>query len=529
MSISTKKIIISCHIIFDESSFPFSAQKDTPQPAISDLARSVSILLPLPPTTTSDTNSRADPPHIPNSPSQNAPLPAPQSLRTPSTPTCDVDSPNLIPTESASTNSSEPRVPVPSSALSTQAPNVLRYASPEILHHHMQTRARSGIVKPKQILNLLSEISPIPKTYHAALKDPNWRQAMREEFDALLNNNTWCLVEKPVGANIITGKWNFWHKLHPDGSLARYKARWVVRGFNQEYDIDYGETFSLVIKPATICPILSIANSSSWAIHQLDVKNAFLHGNLLEHVYCAQPSGFVDTQKPQHICKLVKSLYGLKQAPRTWFLIFTSHLHKLGFTTSKSDSSLFTLHNNNQTTYLLLYVNDIILTASSASFLRSIIQCLCREFAMTDLGPLKHFLGIHVRQHEHGLLLSQEQYARDVLKRAGMLNCNSATTPINTKAKLSSTDGDPLENAIEYRSLAGALHYLTITRPNITYAVQQVFLFMHAPRSAHLQLIKRILRYVRGTISHGLFLRKSNTHDLVAYSDSDWAGCPDTR
>jgi hypothetical protein len=148
---------------------------------------------------------------------------------------------------------------------------------------------------------------------------------------------------------------------------------------------------------------------------------------------------------------------------------------------------------------------------------------------MTDLGPLKHFLGIHVRQHERGLLLSQEQYARDVLKRAGMLNCNSTTTPIDTKAKLSSTDGDPLENTTEYRSLAGALQYLTITRPDITYVVQQVCLFMHAPRSAHLQLIKRILRYVRGTISHGLFLRKSNTHDLVAYSDSDWAGCPDTR
>lgn len=274
---------------------------------------------------------------------------------------------------------------------------------------------------------------------------------------------------------------------------------------------------------------MSIANSSSWAIHQLDVKNACLHGNLSEHVYCAQLSGFVDTQKPQYVCKLVKSLYGLKQAPRTWFLRFTSHLHKLGFTTSKSDSSLFTLHNNNQTTYLLLYVDDIILSASSASFLHSIIQCLCCEFAMTDLGPLKHFLGIHVRQHERGLLLSQEQYARDVLKRAGMLNCNSTTTPIDTKAKLSSTDGDPLENTTEYRSLAGALQYLTITRPDITYVVQQVCLFMHAPRSAHLQLIKRILRYVRGTISHGLFLRKSNTHDLVAYSDSDWAGCPDTR
>ena len=153
----------------------------------------------------------------------------------------------------------------------------------------MQTRARHGIVVPKRHFNLsasTSPISPIPANYRAALKDPNWHQAMIEEYNALKNNNTWCLVPCPAGANVTAGKWIFRHKHNSDGSLARYKARWVVRGFNQQFGIDYSDTFSPVIKPATVRVVLSIAVSSSWPIHQLDVKNAFLHGNLSETVYC---------------------------------------------------------------------------------------------------------------------------------------------------------------------------------------------------------------------------------------------------
>ncbi|WVZ49975.1 hypothetical protein U9M48_001281 [Paspalum notatum var. saurae] len=398
----------------------------------------------------------------------------------------------------------------------------------------MSTRAKHGIFKPKQFTNLHAHApktpnSPIPTTYRTALKDPNWLHAMQEEFNALMKNNTWCLVPRPAGANVISGKWIFRHKLNPDGSLARYKARWVVRGFKQEHGVDYEETFSPVIKPATIRTVLSIATAATWPIHQLDVKNAFLHGNLSETVYCDQPSGFLDPEKPSHVCKLNKSLYGLKQAPRTWFLRFTHYLHTLGFQASRADTSLFILHRSGHCAYLLLYVDDIILTANSSRLLQSIIQQLCQEFSMSDLGPLQHFLGIHVTPTTKGIFLDQEQYALELLQRAGMAHCNSIRTPIDTKSKLSATDGQPVSNPTEYRSIAGALQYLTLTRPDLQYAVQQACLFMHAPRTSHYKLLKRILRYVKGTTSYGLHLSRSSKHDLVAYSDADWGGCPDTR
>ena len=188
----------------------------------------------------------------------------------------------------------------------------------------------------------------------------------------------------------------FRQKFHSDGTLSRYKARWVCRGYSQQHGIDYDETFSPVVKPSTIRIVLSIAVSSTWSIHQLDVKNAFLNGSLKETVYCQQPQGFVDSSSPNHVCLLKKSLYGLKQAPRAWFQCFSTFIQTLGFLPSLSDSSLFVYHKNSQTAYLLLYVDDIILTASSQPFLDHIISLLSAEFSMTDLGLLHHFLGIAV-------------------------------------------------------------------------------------------------------------------------------------
>jgi hypothetical protein len=219
---------------------------------------------------------------------------------------------------------------------------------------------------------------------------------MQAEFDALQGNDTWTLVPRPPGVNLVTGKWVFRHKFKTDGSLDRYKARWVFRSFTQRPGIDYDETFSSVVKPATIRVVLTLALSRSWPIHQLDVKNAFLHGTLNEIVYCVQPTGFVDSSKPNHVCRLNKSLYGLKQAPRAWHSRFASHITSLGFVEAKSDMSLFIYCRGADMAFLLLYVDDIVLTASSPSFLRRIIAALHREFSMTDMGPLHHFLGVSV-------------------------------------------------------------------------------------------------------------------------------------
>ncbi|GJY79554.1 ribonuclease H-like domain-containing protein [Tanacetum coccineum] len=266
---------------------------------------------------------------------------------------------------------------------------------------------------------------------------------MRDEYSALIKNRTWVLVPRPTDTNIVRCMWLFRHKYLADGTLSRYKARLVANGSTQLEGVDVDETFSLVVKPGTIRTLLSLAASQHWLIHQLDVKNAFLHGDLSEIVYMHQPPGFWDSVHPD-------------------------------------------------------YVYDIVLTASFEGLLQRIIRSLHQEFAMTDLGPLNYFLGISVTRDSSGLFLSQKKYAVEILEKAHMVNCNPSRTPVDIESKLS-------------------------------VDVQQVCLHMHDPREPHLSALKRILRYVQGTLHYGLQLFSSSTTDLVAYSDADWAGCPTTR
>nr|GFC39005.1 ribonuclease H-like domain-containing protein [Tanacetum cinerariifolium] len=258
--------------------------------------------------------------------------------------------------------------------------------------------------------------------------------------------------------------------------LSRYKARLVANGSNQQQGIDVDETFSSVAKPATIRNVLSLAVSRKWPIHQLDVKNAFLNGNLSETVYMHQPPGFTDPQHPNHVCLLQRSLYGLKQAPRAWFQRFAGYAIRAAFYNSRCDTSLFIYRQGSQVAYLLIYVDDIILTASFAALLQQIITSLHQEFDMTDLGALNYFLGISATRSSTGLFLSQKKYACELLERANM-----------------------------------------------------ICLYMHDPREPHFAALKRILRYVRGTVDFGLQLYASATTSLVGYTDADWAGCPSTR
>ncbi|GJW25439.1 ribonuclease H-like domain-containing protein [Tanacetum coccineum] len=341
--------------------------------------------------------------------------------------------------------------------------------------HPMVTSFHVGTNRPTKCLNLhMSLVSPLPKSYRDAFNDPNWQNGMRDEYTALIKNKTWTLVPRPPDTNIVRCMWLFHYKYLADGTLSRYKARLVANGSTQLEGVDVDETFSLVAKLGTIRTVLSLAASRHWSIHQLDVKNAFLHGDLSETVYMHHPSGFRDSAHPDYVCLLQRSLYGLKQAPQAWGI---------------------------DTAYLLLYVDDIVLTASSEGLLQRIIGSLHQEFAMTDLGPLNYFLGISVKRDSSGLFLSQKKYAIKILEKAHMVSYNPSQTPVDTESKLGD-DGDPVSDLTLYRSLAGSLQYLTFTRPDISYA---------------------------GTLNYGLQLFSSSTTDLVAYSDADWAGCPTTR
>jgi hypothetical protein len=273
--------------------------------------------------------------------------------------------------------------------------------------------------------------SPIPSSARAALADPHWHAAIEEEYRALMRNGTWELVPRSQGSNVVTGKWVFTHKLHADGTLDRYKARWVIRGFTQRPEVNYNESFSPVVKPATVRTVLATAVSREWPIQQLNVKNVFLHNTLSETVFCCQPTGFADPAHLDLVCRLRKSLYGLKQAPRAWYSRFATYLTTLGFIEAKSDTSLFILRRGSDTVYLLLYVDSIILTASSTKLLRRTISTLQWEFTMKDLEPLHHFLSITVERRSDGLFFHQCTYTLDILKRAVMADCKPCTTLVD--------------------------------------------------------------------------------------------------
>lgn len=254
-----------------------------------------------------------------------------------------------------------------------------------------------------------------PSSLDDALASDHWRAAMQSEYDALLRSQTWHLVPPQFGQNVVDYKCVYKVKRRPDGSINRYKARLVAKGFKQRYGLDYEDTFSPVVKAATIRLVLSLAVTKQWSIRQLDVQNAFLHGILEEDVYMKQPPGFVDSTLPNHVCKLDKSLYGLKQAPRAWYSRLSSKLHSLGFHDSKADTSLFYFRHNDVIIYFLVYVDDIIIVSSCDVAVAKLPSQLRDDFALKDLGPLHYFLGIEVNQcSAGGLLLHQSKYAKSL-------------------------------------------------------------------------------------------------------------------
>jgi hypothetical protein len=393
----------------------------------------------------------------------------------------------------------------------------------------MHTRSKNGIYKPKTFHTATLDYTQTePPTYHTASKFPQWCTAMTEEYTALQRQQTWSLVPPPIDKNIVGCKWVFKLKRNSDGSISRYKARLVAKGFHQQHGIDFEETFSPVVKPPTVRLILALAVTYNWPLRQLDVRNAFLHGVLKEEVYMAQPPGYINPHFPKHVCRLHKSIYGLKQAPCAWFESFTTQLLNLGFHSSTADSSLFIYTAGSTIAFLLLYVDDIVLTGNNPQFISQLIVNLSKVFELKDMGTLSYFLGLQIQRSTTGLSLTQTKYATDLLTKHNMLNCSPCKTPCVPHVRLSATTGTPLTDVHAYRSLVGALHYLTFTRPDLSFAVHQVCQFMNAPTDIHLVAAKRILRYLRGTLDHGLYYTPGPT-SLSAFTDADWAGDPNDR
>ncbi|XP_070660467.1 uncharacterized mitochondrial protein AtMg00810-like [Malus domestica] len=272
----------------------------------------------------------------------------------------------------------------------------------------------------------------------------------------------------------------------------------------------------------TIRVLLSVTVNCGWLLYQMDVKNVFLHGELQEEVYMQIPPSY-SPAKDGMVCKLYKAIYGLKQSPRSWYAKFSSVLERECFLRSNADSSLFVLNGTRGKLVVLIYVDDLIITGDNAYEIGALKASLHQTFAIKDLGKLKYFLGIEMATSQRGLFLNQRKYVMDLLEEAKFTDCKPVVTPIDNKLKLT-TDGEALNNVTYYQRLVGNLIYLTITCLDITFAVSLVSQFMHAPIVEHLNIVKRILHYLKRSIDRGILMRNNHATKIHAYTDVDWAG-----
>lgn len=337
---------------------------------------------------------------------------------------------------------------------------------------------------------------------------------MNEELEALESNNTWEITDLPHGKHAIGCNWLYTTKYNPKTlKIERHKSRLVGLGNRQKEGIDYKETFAPVAKMTTVRSLLAIAALNGWNVQQVDVKIAFLHGDLQELVYMNLPQGYLGkgyrfgkkfdgkdvSNELGKGCKLIKCVYGLKPTPRQWYAKLSSALMKEGYNQSKTDYSLFTRENEKGFIAILVYVDDLIITGSSMDMISQAKEYLKGHFNMKHMGELRYFLGIEADRSDAGIFMSQRKYIMDILHEYHMEGCKPLKLPMDAHVKLIHTSGTPLPNPEKYQRLIGKLIYLTITRPDISFIVHVLSQFMHAPSSAHYQAAIRVLRYLAGS------------------------------
>ncbi|KAJ0588916.1 putative RNA-directed DNA polymerase [Helianthus annuus] len=339
------------------------------------------------------------------------------------------------------------------------------------------------------------------------MQDERWIKAMKKEIQALEQNETWTLEKLPEGKRAIDSKWVYKIKYKPNGEVERYKARLVAKGFTQIEGVDFHDTFApvakLVAKLVTVRTLLALASKRNWFVHQLDVNNAFLHGDLNEEVYMKIPQGF-SKENETRVCRLRKSIYGLKQASRNWYHKFTTFLIGLAFKQSKANHSLFLYKKNGSFVAILIYVDDVIIVGNDNWKIQETKNHLDNQFSIKNLSSLKYFLGIEVAKTSEGLVLSQRKFTLDILEDGGMLRCRPSTFPIEPNLKLDKGEDDPRVDANSYRRMVGRLLYLQATRPDIAYALNVLSQFVADPRQKHLEAANRVLTYLKATPGQGI-------------------------
>ena len=358
----------------------------------------------------------------------------------------------------------------------------------------------------------------------------NWKAAADSEYQSLMENETWELVELPPGRKAITCKWVFKVKHDENGKIDRFKGRLVAKGFLQKYGIEFDETFSPVVRFTSIRALLAFAVSRKMFIHQMDVVTAFLNGKLDEDIYMEQPEGYVVPGKENLVCHLKKSLYGLKQSPRCWNKSFKEFMVSEGFEQSAADPCVFIRRVNDQLAIVAVHVDDLILLTETEQEMVELKASLAARFKMKDMGKLHYCLGVNIKTMDGVLQMSQEQYINKILHKYKLQDCKPVSTPMDVNVKLVKDDGySKAVDPVEYQLMVGSLIYAAIaTRPDIAQAVGTLAKFNSSPNEAHLTAVKRVFRYLKGTVKLHLQYEASDK-DMEGYSDADWAADSEDR
>ncbi|GJZ31299.1 putative ribonuclease H-like domain-containing protein [Tanacetum coccineum] len=334
----------------------------------------------------------------------------------------------------------------------------------------------------------------------------------------------WKLVPLPVGKHAIGTKWILKNKRDARGIVVRNKARLVAQGHRQEEGIDYDEVFAPVARIEAIRLFLAFASYMGFLVYQLDVKSAFLYGEIEEEVYVTQPKGFEDPYFPKHVYRVVKALYGLHQAPRAWYARLSTFLLQHNYRRGTIDKTLFIKKDSRDIILVQVYVDDIIFGSTNKAWCDEFEVLMKGEFEMSAMGEMTFFLGLQVKQLPDGLFISQDKYVKDMLTKFDMESVRTATTPYEAAKTKLKDETDPPVNVHLYRSMIGSLMYLTASRPDIMFAVSACSRHQVTPLTSHLNAVKKIFKYLKGQPKLGLWYPKDSPFQLEAYSDSDYAG-----
>lgn len=405
--------------------------------------------------------------------------------------------------------------------------------NPLVLRRSERVISRQGYVLNAAVTRNSNVYHPDPETVEEALARgdaKNWKNAMEAELKSLAQNQTWRLVNLPVGRKAIANKWVFKRKLSSTGEIDRYKARLVVKGCSQREGIDYAETFSPVVRYSSIRFLVSLAAKLDLDIDQMDAVTAYLQGELKEEVYMRQPAGYEDgTSK---VCLLNKSIYGLKQASRTWNDKLGTALLKGGLQRSAVDTCIYFRVVRDDILFVAVYVDDLIIFSSNQKTKNSLKAHLQSTFEMTDGGEAKFVLGMHIERDRRAgtISIDQHKYIGEVLQRFNMADCNPVSTPVDVSTKLTKkmgpTDAAGREEmrSIPYQEAVGSLLFAAqVSRPDIQFAVNMVSRFSNNPGQPHWNAVKRIMRYLRGTKDKKLTYRRDSSTELHGFCDADWA------